>query len=683
MDAGRRLVVACCGRREDDERERLLGALATLWCGGASIDFAREAKSPARVIDFPLYPWMRRRHWTNLADVSRANGPSSARRGLGAEEREWIFETVWRELPQQEPIGAVAGNWLLIGADRSLAEALGRLGASVEGAPLNELEARLSVLDAKVVSNVLVVSPEGEAAAFLPLRVANALGEGVAVHLWFVTIGAQSPEERARLDVDQAALWGAVRVLFDERPELLGGLLDLPPRADVADVSVAAAWLLKPEGEDVAAVRKARIHVPRLVPITDSQESRFEWRADGAYLLTGGLGDVGLAVARAMIAEGARRLILMSRGGLPARRTWADIDRNTPLGERVAAVQALESLGASVQCPAVDVADEAAVAAFLADYAAEGWPPIRGVVHLAGVLDRRLISETSQAQFDAAIAGKLRGAQVLDRLLPDLDCFILFSSMTTVLPQTGIAAYAAANAGLEGLALDRSARGLSAVAIVWGQWQAGMLADDVGQSVIAEQARRGVGSFTTERGANILSWAAARPHPLMAVAPIDWQVYSKARAGRNEPLLKELKRTTVDAAAGSAISTEPHGVEVVFAFVQSAVAKTLQFSIDEIDPNKEFGALGLTSLLALELRNRLERALGRRLPATLAWNFPTVATLAAHLSGTDKPPLRPTKDELPPATNTLAIAAKVAAVAALSDDDALLALRRRRKDVLT
>jgi myxalamid-type polyketide synthase MxaE and MxaD len=210
-----------------------------------------------------------------------------------------------------------------------------------------------------------------------------------------------------------------------------------------------------------------------------------------------------------------------------------------------------------------------------------------------------------------------------------------------------------------------------------------MLADDVGQSVIAEQARRGVGSFTTERGANILSWAAARPHPLMAVAPIDWQVYSKARAGRNEPLLKELKRTTVDAAAGSAISTEPHGVEVVFAFVQSAVAKTLQFSIDEIDPNKEFGALGLTSLLALELRNRLERALGRRLPATLAWNFPTVATLAAHLSGTDKPPLRPTKDELPPATNTLAIAAKVAAVAALSDDDALLALRRRRKDVLT
>jgi hypothetical protein len=90
----------------------------------------------------------------------------------------------------------------------------------------------------------------------------------------------------------------------------------------------------------------------------------------------------------------------------------------------------------------------------------------------------------------------------------------------------------------------------------------------------------------------------------------------------------------------------------------------------------------LTSLLALELRNRLERALGRRLPATLAWNFPTVATLAAHLAG-DKPPVRPIKDEVSSAENATALAAKVAEVAALSDADALVALRRRRKDVLS
>ena len=684
MDSDRRPVVACCGRREEDERAHLVGALATLWCAGAAIDFARGATSPARVINFPLYPWMRRRHWADAADFARANDPRTARRGLGAEEREWMFETIWRELPPTLATGVTAGHWLLIGADKSLTEALEHNSSSVESALFADIEARLSKLGADPVTNVLVIAPTGPASASLPLRVARAIGPGAAVHLWFVTSGAQSPEQRGNLNIEHAALWGAARVLFDERPELLGGLLDLPSQADAVDVATAAAWLQNPKGEDLAAVRDGRVHVPRLAPVTDTHGKRLAWRADGAYLLTGGLGEVGLSVASAMVEEGARRLILMSRSGLPARRTWADVDPATPLGRRVAAVRALESLGASIQCPAVDVADETAVVAFLADYAAEGWPPIRGVIHLAGVLDRRLISQTSEAQFEAAIAGKLRGAQVLDRLLPDLDCFILFSSMTTVLPQAGIAAYVAANAGLEALALDRHARGLPAIAIAWGQWQAGMLADDAGRAIISEQAKSGVGSFTTERGANILSWAAARPHPGIAVAPIDWQVYGKARAGRNEPLLSELKLSLADTAPGSPADPDhPQGAEVVFAIVRESVARTLQFSINEIDPAKEFGAMGLTSLLALELRNRLERALGRRLPATLAWNFPTVAALSAHLSGADKPPLRSVKDEPPSAKDATALAAKVAAVAALSDAEALLALRRRRKDVLS
>jgi acyl transferase domain-containing protein/acyl carrier protein len=682
LSSGGRPIVACCGRREDDERKQLVGAIATLWCAGAPIDFKRNVASPAKVIDFPLYPWMRRRHWVETADIVRANGSKVANRSPRPEERDWMFQTIWRELPALGAASAKVGTWLLIGADQSLAVALQGLNATVQNAPLADLEDCLSKLGANDASNVLVFAPSGEAAAFLPLKVARAVAPGVAARLWFVTCGAQSPGEPAVVNVDHAALCGSARVLSDERPELWGGLLDLSPSATAADLSAAAAWLLNPNGEEMAAVRDGRIHVPRLAPVTDTRGGRLEWRAGGAYLLTGGLGAVGLAVARAMVEEGARRLILMSRSGLPARRTWADIDPATPAGERVAAVRALESLGASIQCPAVDVADEAAVAAFLADYAAEGWPPIRGVVHLAGVLDRRLISETSQAQFEAAIAGKLRGAQVLDRLLSDLDCFILFSSMTTALPQAGIAAYVAANAGLEGLALDRRARGLPAVAIAWGQWQAGMLADGAGQAVIAEQAQWGVGSFTTERGADIFSWAAAHPHPVITVAPIDWQAYGRARAGSNEPLLKELKRPVVDAARGSPAPTGSQGVEVMLAIVREAVARTLQFSIDEIDPGKEFGAMGLTSLLALELRNRLERALGRRLPATLAWNFPTIAALAAHLSGTGKPPRRPIKDERAPATTATTLAGKVAAVAALSDADALVALRRRRKDVL-
>jgi NAD(P)-dependent dehydrogenase (short-subunit alcohol dehydrogenase family)/acyl carrier protein len=633
------------------------------------------------VIDFPLNPWIRRRHWAELADVPRAAALGTAKRKPNAEAREWLFQTVWRELPPPHTVGPPAGDWLLIGTDKPLAAALERLGASVEAAPLADLENRLSRLDARSNPNVLVVAPAGEAAAFLPLRAVRALGPGAAPRLWFITRGAQSPQARTGLNIEHAALWGAARVVSDERPELWGGLLDLSSTTSAADLRAAAIWLLDPNGEDLAAVHDSRIYVPRLAPVTDTRGSRVGWRADGAYLLTGGLGDVGLAVARALVEEGARRLILMNRSELPSRRTWADIDPTTPLGKRIAAVRAMESLGASIQCPAVDVADEAAVATWLADYSAEGWPPIRGVIHLAGVLDRRLIGETSPAQFEAATAGKLRGAQVLDRLLPDLDCFVLFSSTTTLLPQAGIAAYVAANAGLEGLAIDRRARGLPAVAIAWGQWRAGMLADDLGQAIIAEQAQRGVGSFSTERGADLLSWAAAHPHPVIAVAPINWQAYSKARAGRSEPLLKELKRLVPDSGPGSRDPAGIKAVEDVFAVVRESVARTLQFSIDEIDPTKEFGAMGLTSLLALELRNRLERALGRRLPATLAWNYPTVATLSAHLSGAVKPSPQLIKNQPSVANNAEALAAKVAAMTELSDADALLALRRRRKEL--
>jgi acyl transferase domain-containing protein/acyl carrier protein len=675
-DSGRGVTVACCGRREEDERARLIGALAALWCAGAKVDFARGATSPAPVIDFPHYPWARRRLWVDVADISRTNA-AAAVEPPGAEARDWMFQTLWRELPTAPTSRAVHDEWLLIG-DAALARPLEDLGASVEVAPLTELHARLSTLSGETVRNVLIVAPQGEAAAFLPLRAAQAASQGVPSRLWFATQDAQSPNGCQRLDIDHAALSGAARVLADERPDLWGGVLDLSSTADADDMRAAAAWLIDPRSEDLAAVRGGRIYVPRLTPVTDTQGARLGWRADGAYLLTGGLGGVGLAVARSMVEEGARRLILMSRQGLPPRRTWADIDPASPVGERIAALRALESLGASIHCPAVDVSDEAAVAAFLAEYAAEGWPPIRGIVHLAVVVERGLIGDTNQAQFEAAIAGKLRGAQTLDRLLPDLDCFVLFSSTRTILPQAGIAAYVAANAGLEALAFDRRARGVPAIAIAWGQWRVGL-----GQAVIADQTQLGAGSFTTERGANLFSWVAAQPNPVIAVVPVDWRVYSQARAGRNEPLLNEVKRSAGALARDAGVLTGATTVDDVLVVVRESVARVMGFRIDEIDPNKEFGAMGLTSLLALELRNQLERVLARPLSATLAWNYPTVASLAAHLSDADRPRPGPPKLQPPPARTAETLAAKVAAVSGLSDTDALLALRRRRKEVLS
>jgi myxalamid-type polyketide synthase MxaE and MxaD len=285
----------------------------------------------------------------------------------------------------------------------------------------------------------------------------------------------------------------------------------------------------------------------------------------------------------------------------------------------------------------------------------------------------------STAAFDAALATKLRGAQSLDRLLPDLDQFVLFSSIGAILPQSGTANYAAANAGLDALAMNRRAEGKPAMSIAWGIWKGAGVAGEIN---MPEMARLGMGAIEGARAAKLFAWASGRSIPHLVVAPVDWERYAEARSGRTEPLLAELK---VKGAAGSLTerldrATAAERRSLIAGVIRSALAQTLKLAPDQIDPEREFGAMGLTSLLAMEFRNRLESQLGRALPATLAWNYPTVSALAAHLAGDATEPKSPTKRASIDAT---ASASRIAAVSAMSDAEAFAALRRRGKSVLS
>ena len=188
----------------------------------------------------------------------------------------------------------------------------------------------------------------------------------------------------------------------------------------------------------------------------EGRPNAFQWRPNSAYLITGGLGDIGLLVARAMAAQGARRLVLIGRTALPPRAEWNAIAAESEVGRRIAGVRGLEALGVAVHIAAVDVSDETQLSAFLDSYKSEGWPPIRGVFHAAGTLNDQLASSLSKGDFEAVLGPKLRGAQHLDRLLPDLDLFVMVSSISAVIAQPGQANYAAANAGLDALARDVS-----------------------------------------------------------------------------------------------------------------------------------------------------------------------------------------------------------------------------------
>jgi myxalamid-type polyketide synthase MxaE and MxaD len=356
----------------------------------------------------------------------------------------------------------------------------------------------------------------------------------------------------------------------------------------------------------------------------------------------------------------------------------------------VAAVRALEAQGASVHLAAVDVADEAALSQFLQQFAAEGWPPIRGVVHAAGSFDNRLTSAMDPAAFDAVVGPKLRGARLLDRLLPELDLFVLFSSTGGFLAQSGQANYAAANAGLDALALDRRARGLPANSIAWGVWAGtGLVRDEAGQRNVAEMNRQGVQAFSPEQGLALFEWLAGGDDAALAVLPLDLPRFRAARAGRRDTLFLDLfgqlpapaQDGPADAAGQPAPVRQRQQIE---SLVKAAVGQVLKVAPARLDPRKALGAMGLNSLMAMELRNRLEAALGRPLSATLAWNYPTVEAMTDFLAADGAPaaPVEPSPGAAGRANAAPVVDAPLqplAGLADLSDDEAAQALRAGRR----
>jgi acyl transferase domain-containing protein/acyl carrier protein len=687
--AGTPAVTVASGRREEPEQATFLAGLGKLWAAGVEVDWGRLGLSASAGLPdgapLPLYPWQRERHWIEGAELDASAGTeSAAAERPSAEERAWLHRAVWEEAAP----GAAGstGRWLVAAADAgagaALAQALAAAGCEARAVGSDALEDALRSPSGSPES-VAILAGAGEGVSYLPVRALQAmLAAGRPVgRLWLVTRGAQAAgDPAARVDVEQAALWGAARVVAEEHPDRWGGLVDLDPAsAFPADAPPLARHLLAAAGEEQVALRGGRRLGLRLAPVDPGvRPAPFAWRKDAAYLVTGGLGDLGLHVARAMVAGGARRVILLGRTPLPGRDAWAGVDPGTQAGRRIAAVRALEAAGAAVHLAQVDVGHEEQLRAFLARWSAEGWPPIRGVVHAAAALHNGLASTMDRATFEACLRPKLRGAQLLDRLLPELDLFVVFSSVVAVLAQTGEANYAAANAGLDALAQDRKARGQRALSIAWGVWQeTGFARGEAGERVARELGRQGIHGFSPERGRALFDFLRGWPTAHVAVLPIDWAAFRRARQGRGSALYQRL-------AGGSGPGPErpggaPAGVgdarRAVEAAVIDAVAQVLKLAPGRIERSRALGSLGLTSLLAMELRNRLEAALGRSLPASLAFNYPTVAALVEHLAGEGDPaPIAPRPQEVAPVAPRQA----VAEIAALSDEDAMRALQAGR-----
>ena len=571
----------------------------------------------------------------------------------GPETASALYRVDWMT-SANPPLGvAPSGRCLVVAAVSdamadAVVERLRGLGAACERVDLAGLTA---VLPAEHVV-CLWCRTEEEADAAAAARMSS---EGLAVaqllakqeqsaRLWWVTRGAVAATAREPADVGQAALWGLGRTVMQEHPELDCRLIDIADGPHAVEQLVCE--LTDTDDEPEIAWRGGERRVRRLSRAAQSEALQPALRMDGTVLITGGLGALGLHVARWLAQRGMKHLVLTGRRG-----------RQTPgIGEAVAE---LEALGARVTVAALDVSDADAVRALLETIASD--VPLRGVVHAAGVLDDGVLLEQSAERFERVLRPKVGGACHLDALTrsADLDFFILFSSVTGTLGSAGQGGYTAANACLDALAARRCAEGLTGQSLAWGLWKdassrgAG-LASRLGEAHQARFERSGLVAVDPTQGLALLEAALGRHEAQLVPVPLDVSELRRTFGEAVPPLWRGLVRTPRRATAGGVAWVRELGslpaerqLDAALEGVRAEVARVLSLEgADAVAAERPLKELGLDSLMALELRNALGKRVGKTLPATLAFDHPTPTAIAKHLIATVLPRPEINNDEV-------------------------------------
>jgi acyl transferase domain-containing protein/NAD(P)-dependent dehydrogenase (short-subunit alcohol dehydrogenase family)/acyl carrier protein len=445
------------------------------------------------------------------------------------------------------------------------------------------------------------------------------------VPLAIVTRGAVATHAGETPDIESAPVWGLVRSAQTEHPGRFL-LLDV----DGTDESLLAVAAAAGGDEPQLALRAGRVLAPRLSRLGEPADQPSGLNPDGTVLITGGTSGLGALVARHLAGEhGVRHLLLASRRGKEAP-------------EAAELVSALSELACEARVEACDVSDRDALAALLATVSPER--PLTAVVHAAGVLDDGTIESLDAERLDGVMRPKVDGAVHLHDLTAgaDLSAFVLFSSAAATIGSPGQGNYAAANAFLDALAYSRRAEGLPATALCWGPWDPA-LGMTAGLAYVdrARLGRIGFAPLSARRGLGLLDAALGRDEPQLVPVGLDTgSLRTQARAGLLAPVLRALVPTALrrSVAGGGVLARRladaPPGARdsVVLELVRAEVAAVLgHASPDAVDPRRAFRELGVDSLAAVELRNRLSQATGLRLPATLVFDHPTPAAVAAHV----------------------------------------------------
>jgi acyl transferase domain-containing protein/acyl carrier protein len=449
--------------------------------------------------------------------------------------------------------------------------------------------------------------------------------------IWLITRGAQRVTGADTVSPVQSCLWGFGRAASLEHPQVWGGLADLSSGG--ADEwsrlinQVAAAS----HSEDQVALRDQAVYVPRLTRRAGQPlATPLALRGDATYLVTGGLGAVGLEIAGYLAAHGARHLVLTGRRS-----------PNEAAQGRIDAIR--DQYDCEFRVIAADVANPHDVARLVTTVQAE-LPPLTGIVHAAGEIGSTPLRTLDDAEVDRVFAGKVWGAWNLSEATADLelDFFLCTSSIASVWGSFGQTAYGAANAFLDGLAWRLREQGVSGISANFGPWSAGMADEDAR----ARLDQRGVKTLPPADALAGMADLMVAPAAQGVVARIDWARFLPLyqQAGKRS-FLAEVEREVPESVSAPTPSGSTRLVEqltvapvqqrkkLVVEHLRDIVADVTRTDRAEIREEAGFFDLGMDSLMAVELRRQVEHAVGKQLPATLAMDYPRLTDVADYLLG--------------------------------------------------
>lgn len=429
-----------------------------------------------------------------------------------------------------------------------------------------------------------------------------------------------------------AALWGLGRTFMQEYPNIDIKLIDIEP-AISADKLAESLWSLGSENQ--VRITAQGVRALRIARHAAGRYERRQLTTQATWLITGGLGDLGLKTAHYAATElGIAHLVLTGRKAPDAQATKA--------------IEAMRAAGARVTVAQCDITSREALQKALDAIPAE--LPLRGIVHVAGVKDDALLKDQNETKFAKVLAPKVQGTWLLHELTAELhiEVFCMYSSLTALAGLAGVANYAVGNIFLDGMAAYRRSIGKEALAIDWGAWtNAGMLAERSLEDLQREMRSRGIGLIEEKPGMQLFGYAATHQllEPTLIVAPIllndtapfelpNGEIAPLYREvlGHAAKALGEVQEKAINLRAILAKAPQEERKAILTEAIQKQVAAVVKRTDHtEIDPEDDIFSFGIDSLMASELIGKLSKALRQQLSPTILFDHRTIASLSEFL----------------------------------------------------